>query len=156
MAKESVEKRYAGTPLYDGPLTTDPAFAWLQHKRLNTIGHPCRLPDCRALVIRTASKRRRWYCSNDCAIEARKRRVTIAQRLNQLDQALTECPVSPKGRQTTESGRMLEADLVYLRNLAILYSEPITRRDRALPADLPGNRSDLRRRQAAQTWPRSA
>ena len=124
MVEESLTQRYAGTPVYSGPLVDEPALTWLRNSRLRTLTLDCRLPECRRKVVVTAHGRHNWYCTPTHAALAARRRRKIERLIANHKTQLAEHVVGPSGRPTSRRGRELANDLSILEQLLISYPNP--------------------------------
>ena len=117
----NLRKRYASRRLYEGSLREDEGLSWLHRTRPYGLSYPCRLPECRTLLVRTQERRPRWYCTDEHAADARARRAVLRDRISSVEGRLGDLPRGANGRYTTEEGRELASDLVFLRGILEQY-----------------------------------
>lgn len=125
---DPIEKRHPRGTIQRGWLT-DPAreIPWLQHKRLEANVVACRLGECAALVARTAKRgATQWFCSEAHRLEYGRRRESLSRCIRDAELLLAEVEgyrrgAEPDGRPRTTRGRRIEADLKWLRGVALAY-----------------------------------
>lgn len=123
-----IEKRYPRSTIQRGWLTDpDRKLEWLQHARLDANVVACRLGECPALVARVRSKgATSWFCCEDHRLEYGRRRKSLQRCIQDATKLLAqlegyEVGTAVPGRASTARGRQIEADLKWLKGVALGY-----------------------------------
>lgn len=103
--------------LLTDPLLQDRGLRWLIRGRPARIGTACRLPDCvRVVDMEQGPGARGWFCSRGHREEYRARHDALVRAITRLEARLSG------GRGLTyRETRAAEADLTYLRKVAVAY-----------------------------------